>query len=204
MKSNSKQLTSAIIATLFFAVALLVYFEMIVPNYANLQTDKGQVLSEQALYTNESSTVNQVEKLLITYQSETSSTQLVNMSLPVGQSVASALAQMYGLATNSGFTLQSAGIAIQAVQAPVTAVSTNINSVAAQGGSIVRPTGTVTFQLGGSGTYESLKSFLLGLESNIRLFNVTGISIQEPGQTKGSSPDLFNYTITVVAYYQSS
>ena len=202
MKTNSKQLTSAIIAALFFVVALIVYFEMIVPSYASLQIDKGEEQSQNALYDNENKVVDQVKSLITTYNSEASSTQSINLSLPVGQDIAGALAQIFGLAASSGFSLEGTGVSIQATQAPVT---TNVAGVASVGGSIVRPAGSVSFQLVGSGTYESLKSFLTGLENNVRLFDVTGISIQGTGvQTKGANPDLFNYTITVMTHYQSS
>jgi Tfp pilus assembly protein PilO len=204
MKSNSKQLTSALIAAAFFAAALLIYFEMIVPGYTNLETDKGQELSEQELYTTENNTVTQVQALITTYKSETSSTQLVNLSLPVGPNIASALAQIYGIAASAGFTLESSAIAVQAVQA-TTAVQTNGSSSQASAAAIVKPKGTVTFQLQGTGSYESLKSFLAGLENNIRIFDVTGVSIQPfGGVAKVGSSDLFNYTLTVVTYYQSS
>lgn len=211
MKQNSKRLTSIIIAALFLVFSLIVYLEFIVPAYTNLQDEKGQAMGESALLANEKQVVSQVQSLITTYQGEASSTQSVNMALPVGQNVADALAQVFGIATNAGFTLSGTGITVQSIQPTVTQSptdSTTIGSVAATGGSIVRPAGTVTFAITGSGSYESFNSFLQGLENNIRLFDVTGISIQPAIATgaKGQpgSADFFNYTITVVTYYQSS
>ena len=51
-------------------------------------------------------------------------------------------------------------------------------------GSIIKPTGTVSFQISGSGSYESIKNFLMGLETNIRIFDVNSISLsarRDPG-----------------------
>jgi hypothetical protein len=205
MKSNSKQLTSAIIAALFLIVALVVYFEMIVPAYASLQKDKGQAQSQQALLDNEKKVVDQVKKLIDAYKSEASSTQAIGLALPVGQNTAGALAQIYGIANNAGFSIQSTGVTTQAITKTTAtpAAGANIKS-AATTGSIAHPAGTVSFQIIGNGSYESLKTFLAGLENNIRFFDVTGISIQEATLGKGSIPDNFNYTITVVTYYQSS
>lgn len=211
MKQNSKRFTSIIIAALFLVFALVVYLEFIVPSYTNLQDEKGQAMSEAALLANETQVVSQVKSLITTYQGEASSTQSVNLALPVGQNVADALAQVFGIATNTGFDLTGTGITVQSIQPTVTQPttdSTTIGSVSAAGGSIVRPAGTVTFAITGSGSYESLNSFLQGLENNIRLFDVSGISIQ-PAAPAGSKiqaggADFFNYAITVVTYYQSS
>lgn len=209
MKQNSKRLTSYIISALFLAIALVVYFELIIPSYAALQDDKGQAASENNLLANEQSIVAEVSSTLATYQGEASTTQSVNMSLPVGPNIADSLAQLYGIAANTGFSLEGTSITVQTVQATAAAntATTAIGSAAASGGSIVRPSGSVSFELQGNGSYESLKSFLMGLESNIRLFNVTAISIQPSGSGSSKAPvsstDLFNYTITVVTYYQS-
>jgi Tfp pilus assembly protein PilO len=209
MKQDSKRLTSYIIAALFIATALIVYFEMILPAYASLQSDKGQATSEQNLYNNEKQVVGQVQTLITNYQNEASTTAAVNMALPVGQDLSGALAQIYGIAANSGISLTSTGINVQNIQTtPASTAATSITTVAKAGGSIVRPAGTVTFQVQGSGSYESFKNFLTELETNIRLFNVTGISIQpvvsQAARNQSGNPDLFNYTITVVTYYQSS
>jgi Tfp pilus assembly protein PilO len=76
--------------------------------------------------------------------------------------------------------------------------------------SLVTPKGSVTFQIVASGSYESLKTFLQGLESNVRIFDVTGLSIKPitsvttGGVSQAAVQDFYNYTITAVAYYQSS
>lgn len=203
MRQESKRLSSIIIAALIIAAALVVYFELVVPTYVNLETVKGQVESEAVAYTNETQVVSQVKSLLATYQNNTSSSQLVAMALPVGQDMSGALAQIYGIASNTGVTILSTGVSVQAVQA--VAPSSISGSVAA--GSIVKPTGTISFQVTGSGSYESIKDFLAGLTTNIRIFNVTAISLQPAGivgtKTQAANPDLFNYTMTVVTYYQS-
>jgi hypothetical protein len=128
------------------------------------------------------------------------------MALPVGPDVSGALAQIYGIATNANVTIQGAEISTQAVQA-VAAPATTVGAAAATG-SIVKPTGTVSFQVTGSASYESFKSFLQELETNIRIFDVTAISLQPAAiaatKTQTANMDMFNYTITVVTYYQGS
>ena len=206
MTQETKRLSSIIIAALILAAALMVYFEFIIPAYTSLQLVKGQEESETTLYANEQQVVSKVKSLLTTYQNDASSSQLVAMALPVGPDVSGALAQIYGIATNANVSIQEAQISTQAVQA-VTAPATTVATVAAAG-SIVKPTGAVSFQVTGSGSYESFKSFLQGLETNIRIFDVTAISLQPAGvvatKTQAANADTFNYTITVVTYYQGS
>lgn len=206
MKQETKRLSSIIIAAAILAVALVIYFAFIVPAYANLETVKGQEESEMTLYSNEHQIVTQGKTLLSTYESDASSTQVVDMALPVGQNVAGALAQIYGIAINSGVVLQGTGISVQAVQA-TTPPGSGITGAAAAG-SIIKPTGTVSFQASGSGSYEAFKNFLKGLETNIRIFDVQAISL-EPSQiaatkTQAANQDEFNFSITVVTYYQAA
>lgn len=209
MKQETKRLSSLIIAALILAAALVVYFEFIVPAYTNLEAIKGQEESEATLYANETQIVNQGKSLLAAYQSDASSSQSVAMALPVGQDVSGALAQIYGIAANTGITIQQTGISVQAVQAITpqgTAAGSQIANAAAAG-SVIKPTGTVSFQIGGSGSYESFKNFLQGLETNIRIFDVTAVSLQPDAilatKTQAANQDMFTYTMTVVTYYQA-
>lgn len=211
MKQDTKRFSSLIIAALLVVAAVMIYFELIVPAYTSLETIKGQEASEQTLYKNEQQITTQVQNLLASYQSNSSSSQSVALALPVGQDTSGALAQIYGIATNANVTLQTVGVSVQAVQPGPASPSTDANGQianAAAVGAIVKPTGTVSFQITGNGSYESFKAFLQGLETNIRLFDVSSITLQPASVVtpKGQpvNPDLFTYVITVVTYYQSS
>ncbi len=209
MKQETKRLSSLIIAALIIAAALVVYFEFIVPAYANLETIKGQQESEATLYNNENQIVSKGKSLLAAYQSDASSSQAVTLALPVGPDVSGALAQIYGIAANAGVAIQGTSIAIQALQTampPAPASGSQIGSAAAAG-SVIKPTGTVSFQVTGSGSYEAFKLFLQGLETNIRILDVTAASLQ-PAATvtvkgQAANQDMFTFTVTVVTYYQA-
>ena len=131
------------------------------------------------------------------------------MALPVGQDVSGALAQIYGIATNAGVTIQTTGISIQAVQQVAPQVSTTGGSIAnaAAAGSVIKPTGTVSLQISGAGSYEGFKTFLQGLETDLRIFDVTSASLQPAPvlatKTQAGNSDMFDYSVTVVTYYQA-
>lgn len=202
-------MTSLIIAGLIIVAAIVVYFEFIVPAYSTLEGVKGQEESEVTLYANAQNIATQGKALLATYQNDASSSQSVAMVLPVGSDVSGAIAQIYGIATNANVTVQNIGISAQAIQATTPQGGTGSGQLtsAAAAGSVLKPTGTISFQVTGLGSYESFKSFLAGLETNIRIFNVTTISLQPVGiiatKTQAANPDMFNYAITVVTYYQA-
>jgi Tfp pilus assembly protein PilO len=209
MKQETKRFSSIILAALILVAAFIVYFEFIVPAYSNLEALKGQAESEQTLYANESQIATQVKSLLATYQNDTASTQAVTMALPVGPDVAGALAQIYGIAANAGVSIQGTTVSEQAVQAADDSSDGSDGTLAgdAATGAIVKPVGTVSFQITGGGSYEQFKAFLQGLETNIRIFDVTAISLQPNAviatKTVAADPDMFNYSITVVTYYQA-
>jgi len=213
MKQDTKRFSSIIFAGLLLAGALIVYFEFIIPSYGNLEMLKGQVESEQQLYGNEKQISTNVNSLLASYNSNSSTSQLVDMALPVGEDLSGALAQVYGLAQNSNVTVQSTGISVQAVQAatggstaPTAPPGGSGLAAAASTGSIIKPTGSISIQISGTGSYESIKSFLQGLESNIRIFDVTGMTLQPasgPDTKTGATQDLFTYSLTATTYYQA-
>ena len=75
---------------------------------------------------------------------------------------------------------------------------------------MLKPLGVLVFQISAAGSYESLKNFLVGLEANVRLFDVQGISIvqaQQPvltGKNAVFAPqDLYTYDIKIATYYQA-
>ena len=201
MKPTTKRLSGTLFALFLLVVAAFVFFELVQPEYGNLMTLKGDAVSEQQLFANEQKLVLQAQSVLGTYQSQSSSTQAVNLAMPIGPNSAEALAQLYGLATNSSLAMQSVGISLQT--SPQSSQSTGALA-------LIKSQSSVTFQITATGSYEALKTFLQGLENNVRVFDVTGLSIHpvnsitSTGASQVAAQDFYTYTITAVAYYQSS
>ena len=206
MKQSSKRLTSVLFSLLFIVVAFVIFFDFIEPTYANLEELKGTQLGLQQFYANEQTQVQQAKTILSEYENSTQAEDNLALAMPSGPDIAGGLAQVYGIASANGIAITNVSIQAPTVQlqpAIVDAGSTDGNAPPVQ---IVKPVGTISFQLVGSGSYEAVKNFLQTLETNIRIFDVTAFSIQPAvgGFTgKGSvNSDLFNYNITVVTYYQ--
>lgn len=132
--------------------------------------------------------------------------------MPSGPNVAGALAQLYGIAADNGLVIQNIVISPpivqlqskgQVLQAQVDAVNSGSALTSSQ---IKKPMGTLSLQITASGSYENFKNFLSQLETNIRIFDVTGVSITPPlsgiSGARGVSATSLTYSVSVITYYQ--
>lgn len=193
-----------ILALALLIASLLAFFDLIQPTYADLQTKKGTELASKNFLATEQRTVDQAKDLLAQFQTESQAQDNLSLAMPSGPNVAGALAQLYGIAQNNSVAIQSVNVSPTNLQ-----LQSQAAKAVAQGAvNVVKPLGTISFQVTAAGNYGSIKNFLSQIEANIRIFDVTVLSIQPSGNApvtaKGISatPDLFTYNITVVTYYQ--
>ncbi len=207
-----------ILSLVFLVAALLVFFDLIEPAYGNVQSLKGKQLSLQNFVDQESKIIDQAKKVLADYENASQAQDNLALAMPAGPNVAMAVAQIYGIAQNNGVVVSGISVSPPVVQITQgstqpagSSAGTGANS-GALGAQIVKPRGSVSIQISATGSYESLKAFLAQLETNIRIFDLTGISIQPVaggsapatagGKAALANPDLFNYTVAVTTYYQ--
>jgi|GEM_PF-561072 len=212
MKQSAKRFSSLILAALFLVVAFVVFFDLLQPAYGDLETEKSKQISNDTFIANEQQIVSQVQALISAYQKQSQGQQNIDLALPVGQNLAGAVAQIYGLASVNNIAVKNIGVGVQAPQpqaqssqaAAPSGASGQIAQVAA-GGSIVKGVGIITFQITAEGSYEGFKQFVRGLENNIRIFDMKSISIQQTPLTFGkiSNPDNFTYSLGVSTYFQN-
>lgn len=210
MKQTTKRLSSTLIALLLLVAAFVVYFDLIQPEYGVVEALRGQEESQQALLASEQALVKQVNGIVSDYQSQSAQAQEVSLAMPIGTDTSEALAQLYGIAANSGLAIQS--IAVSSQSSGVSAASTlggSASTTPMTVSAVIKPEGTLSFDISGIGSYGTLKTFLQGVENNIRVFDVTSIgispvaSLNSASSAAGTTQDLFSYTITVVSYYQT-
>lgn len=201
MKQNSKRLSSIIISLALVVIALVVFFDFIMPEYANIMQSKGQISAENGIYETESQAVTAVQNVIDQYKQQQGSGEAIALSLPDDQDVAGALAQVYGIAQNNNVAIQSISVSSPMIQAPIGASGGEASSTAS-------PIGSFSLQLSAAGSYENFKNFISGIETNIRIFDVRGVSLSSasqvaPGKNGAGTQDFFNYSITVETYYQA-
>lgn len=198
MKQSSKRLTSILLSLLFVVAALLVLFDLVEPAYGDLMAMKGELATGQGFLSQEQSIITKTQNLISQYQSDSTAKNNLALAMPSGPDVSGALAQIYGLATANNLVVQNITVSAPSVQAA--AARTGAPTLA----EIVKPQGSITFQFSAVGSYENMKSFLAGLESNIRIFDIKTLSLQ-PGTSgvKGlTGTDVFTYSVAVTTYYQ--
>ncbi len=192
MNQSSKRFTSMLVAVLLIIAAFVVFFDLIQPTYSDLETMKGQQISLAKQLDSEQQLVANFQQLLSKYNSDTQTQQVLAAAMPSGPDVAGALAQIYGTAAADRLAVQ--GIAISA---PAPQVSQTTNPT-------VKAPGVVTFQVTAGGSYDGIKQFLADLETNIRIFDVTSMSVQPGGVSGKAGSNFFILTVTASTYYQSN
>lgn len=195
-----------ILALLLLVAAFIVFFDLIQPAYGDLQKKKGQQLNNQNLFDNERVVVDQAKKLLSQYESVSQTKNDLSLAMPSGPNVANALAQLFGIAQNNSIMITNVSVSPPAAaQRQGQQAKTNGTSTSLGVSQIIKPLGVLSFQIVGNGSYESFKSFLAQMETNIRVFDVTSLAVQAaptlPG-VKGGVQNFFTYTLTIVTYYQ--
>ncbi len=196
-----------LIALAFLVAALFTFFDFIQPTYGHLQTKKGTELSSENFLSNEQQIVGQAKTLISQYENEGAVQDSLALAMPSGPNIASALAQVYGIALNNNVAIQSVGITSPMVELQNQAQQAGA-SAGLPAGQGTKQMGTFSLQIAAAGSYENFKSFLSQLEMNIRIFDLTALSIQPPqsgvlnGKGSAASSDLFTYNFTVATYYE--
>jgi hypothetical protein len=206
MKQSSKRLISIFGSLLLVVVALVVFFDVVQPEYGVIAQVKGQIAAENNLLQTESSTVGAAQKIIAAYKGQTGGQGTIDLAMPTTQDIAGGAAQIYGLAQNSGLAIQSLAISPPTVSQPSSPVAGGASAAT------TKPVGTFSFQIAANGSYESLKNFLSGLETNIRIFDLKGLTVTPEQVTQGASggrnpvgnQDFFTYNLTVATYYQTN
>lgn len=195
MKQTTKRFISMILSLVFLVAAFIVYINFTVGAYDRIQDIKSDVLGRQNLVENQRAAVNQVQKLIETRRGEEQLSGVVSLTLPTEQDMGGAVAQLYGLSAVNKISAQVFQSSVGGVK-NLAPASGNKNEPT----SLVKPIGSMVFQVKLVGAYEDFKNFLRKLETNIRLFDVQNLNIQAAGKM---DQDLYVYDLIVAAYYQN-
>lgn len=189
-----------LIALAFLVAAFILYFDFVSPAYNDMQALKGKKSSEQDLVSQESKTVQQIQKLIAAYQNENQVQDAIALSLPSRQDISGALTQIYGIAAVNNISFQSVNVSVSSVvsNAGSSTIATNASSSL-----LIKPLGSISFAVAAIGSYEDFKNFLSEIETNVRIFDVKSLSVQPVSQSGSGIRDAFNYNLTIVAYYQT-
>lgn len=186
MKASTKRVVSILLTLLLFIATLVFYTYLLKPAYLEVRNQRAEIASRLNLINEHERVLSKIQALLKEYQNTAQFNNTISSILPIGPNSASAVNQIVTLAKLNRlgiFTLKVQQLAIKPSSQPT----------------LVKGIGTLRFTLKLGGSYESFKSFLQNLETNINLMDVVDLKI-EPS-TAGATD--FLYTITIDTYYQA-
>lgn len=174
--------------------------------YDDSQTKKGQYQAERSFLDGEKDTIKNVQDLITKYQNQESTQRGVNLALPTITDLSGAIAQITGMAAQSALLLQKISITNSSIPRR-NPTSDQASTTASFASALQKPIGTILLHMQLSGGYANLKQFINFLETNIRIFDVTQITIGENVKSANvggvkTIDDNFNYDIIATTYYQ--
>ncbi len=183
-----------IIAFLLILASFIIYFNFIQPAYSAADNIKQDMLSRQKFVQEQQAAITQVKNLINSYKGETQLQDIVSLALPLNPDLAGAFAQINGLIQNNKLSLQGITVNLP-VRQNISAKGFSAGTVSI----IAKPLGLFTLQLRLTGTYEDFKAFLRNLETNIRIFDVEKLAVQQAAKP---NQDIYIYDLTLDTYYQ--
>ena len=187
MKASIKRFLSILLAILMFVASLFVYSTLIRPAYSEIKSLRAEIAGRLELISKNEVSIQQVKKLLTEYQDIAKVQETISLILPLEQNTSQGVNQIDGLSKLNKLTIDFLSIQQLAIK-PST-----------QPG-LVKGLGVLRYNFRLTGTYESLKSFIQAVETNISLMDLVSLKI-EPA-TK-SAKDNFSYTVNMDTYYQA-
>lgn len=170
---NSLQRTISLLGSLGLLIgAMVIYSSLIRPEYQQVNELRGILTAKTDLLSEQQSIISQVESLLSQYQSSARIQETVSLSLPIKEDSSSIFGQLQALAQANGISIEVFGVQ----NLPIT--KSNL--------------GVLQVSLKMTGPYENFKNFLQGVETNIRVMDLSSLKI-----------DKSNYNIVLNTYYQT-
>lgn len=188
MRSSTQRISSMFLALLLFVASAMVYSFFIQPTYRTILSmrsdlaEKSYTLEQQQLYRDRIKELQEKSAGVSALQSKLASI------LPASSYTSQGVHHLLGLAAVNRLAeprISSRIVAIQPSKIPT-----------------LKGVGVVQYTIDTYGSYEGLKGFLAGIETNIRVMKVRSLKLARL-DTKDTTQNNFRYTITLDAYYQS-
>jgi len=176
-------------AAVFIVGAVIVYASFIRPALDEAEIARGEVASKGQVLELHQGAAEQVQSIITQFQNLGQVRQTVGLAIPDEPGVTDALNQFYAIARNEGVELKGFSLD-EGVGPPAREF-------------LVQRLGILTVSMSVEGRYESVKGFLEGVETNIRVANVMEVGIAPVSQdSTGSTDALFSMDLMVEVYYQ--
>ena len=171
---NSVQRTISLFGSLGLLIAAMVIYSLLIkPEYQQTNELRGILVAKTDLLSEQQSIISQVEDLLSQYQNSARIQEIVSLSLPLKEDTSSIFGQLQALAQANGITIEIFSLQ----NLPITK-----NNLA-----------VLQVSLKVVGQYENFKNFLQGVETNIRVMDLSSMKIEKSA-----------YNVVLNTYYQTN
>ncbi len=192
MKYTARRNISLGLSFVFLILAILVIFVWAWPAFKTVGELNKKISQEKSQYDTQYKAVQIAKTIINQYKSLISVSQTISLSIPRGAEIQNLLAQLDNITTQSGLSLQSVNFESVGALTPVKQTSQ----------SIVQSYKTLRLTLGLTGNYESLKTWLNAVESDIRLMDIVNVSFAGLTSDNQKNSGLFNFKVMLNVYYQ--
>lgn len=202
MQETTKRTFSLILIIVFFLVSLIVFFNYTWPALLKVLdlNDALKIVKEE--YAKQSKSLQLAKEIINQYKNSSNINQMVSLTLPKTDELFNVLAQLDKISNESGILIQSITVKTPSSSSTSSSPSSSNVSSASQKASLINPVQSISMELSMVGTYESFKTWLNAIETNIRLMDITSINIAGVATSEKTSSNFFNLRVTLNVYYQ--
>jgi len=189
LKGSTRRFTSLVASLGLLIATIIVYSLLVSPTYKEINQLRGEMLSRMNVLEEQREIIAKVKELLIQYQSVAQVRDTISLILPTDEDYSTLINQINGLG-------KAANMRVEAISLSTTPVQ---QSVSAGTRAAAPRVSELRFTVQASGTYQSLKTFLQVLETNMRIMDLNSLGIN-PGTGTGQN---YLYNIVATTYYQT-
>jgi len=194
MKEITKRNISIIFIVILFGATIIIFFLLTWPALTkifDLNYNLNQIKNE---YEKQNRAVQLAKSIIEQYKNLNDVNQMISLTMPRTEELYNVLVQLNKISENSGLIIQN--LSLQ--KSTPTSISTSTNQQ-----ELIKSMQTIIITLSLNGTYESFKTWLEAIETNIRLMDITSITFASLtyGEKSGGA-NFFNFKVNLNLYYQ--
>lgn len=174
MRASSKRILSILLAGLFLIGLIVVATSLTKPAFDGVVEKKAELFSKQELYNNQKGAIDEVQGLLNKFQEASRVREVINMAVPLEEDITNALNQIDAIARTAGVKV-------------ISFKSSTVSFSGPDDDPFIRRLGSIETEMNVAGDYENLRNFMKFLETNVRVFDVSDLSISSNYRKKISS-----------------
>lgn len=199
MKETTKRNFSLILTIIFFLISLIAFFNYTWPALLRVLdlNDSLKLIKEE--YTRQNKSLQIAKDIINQYKNLSNVNQMISLTLPKTDELFNVVAQLEKISSESGILIQNITI-----KPPLQSATSTAASASAGGSkeSLISSVQSINVDLSMVGTYESFKTWINAIETNIRLMDITSINFTGMVASEKTSTNIFNFRVNLNFYYQ--